>query len=474
MSAPMVLPGRNWLRAHGASASLVLASVVLSAALGRLVVEGAAVRIALLFVGSVVGAAVVIAAPRSSLKVLVGWLFALGLLRRMLDLGFGVTRLDPVLLVAPLTWVLLVAVAARRGAFALRTRFATTVLVFSGLVVAGGLNPLQGSAFAGVAGLLFVLVPMLAFWVGRAADGSLMRGVLKVYGICAILAALYGFLQTFSSFPSWDEQWIRASGYGSLNISGAVRPFSTLSSAGEYSFVLACGIVIWASPVSRRVPRLLRASVIALLGLALLFESSRSPVVMIAVGIGAMAACRLGRGFLMLTVAVFVGLLLVTTTASSLAHDFGGSSRRGALVQHQLSGLAQPTNPSNSTLFTHLKLVAGGLGSMLHAPAGKGLAAVTIAGSRFGGNSGSTEADPSNMSVALGIPGFLLYVALAIMALRLAVRRARESRTGVELAAVGLVFVTFLQWLNGGQYAVAFLPWLLLGYLDRAEAENGQ
>jgi hypothetical protein len=64
------------------------------------------------------------------------------------------------------------------------------------------------------------------------------------------------------------------------------------------------------------------------------------------------------------------------------------------------------------------------------------------------------------------------YVILAILALRLAVSRARESRSAIALASVGIVFVTLFEWLNGGQYAVAFLPWLVLGYLDQPEATH--
>jgi hypothetical protein len=31
-----------------------------------------------------------------------------------------------------------------------------------------------------------------------------------------------------------------------------------------------------------------------------------------------------------------------------------------------------------------------------------------------------------------------------------------------------VLVITLLQWLNGGQYAVAFLVWLVLGWVDRA------
>jgi hypothetical protein len=454
------------------SLGLATAVVVVSVGVGRLAIDPSAARIALLLVGALTVAAAIAFAPETSLALLVLWLIGLGFVRRLVDAGLGPTRLDPLLLVAPLAWVLLVSVASRQGAFAAPSRLANWVLALSGIVFVEALNPLHGSPLAGAAGLLFVLVPMFAFWVGRQLETDVLSRVLRLYGFAAIAAALYGMLQTFSSFPPWDERWIQASGYGSLNISGVIRPFSMESSAGEYSFVLACGIVIWLSPLFRRTPRLVVYSVVALLGAAMLFESSRSPVVMLAVGIAAMVSCRLGRGFMTLTLTVLVSLLLVTAVAGSLAKQFGGSSRRSTLVQHQLSGLARPTDPANSTLWTHIGIVSGGLQAMVHNPVGTGPGSVTIAGARFGGIAGSTEADPSNIAVAGGVPGFVAYVILAILALRLAVSRARESRSAIALASVGIVFVTLFEWLNGGQYAVAFLPWLVLGYLDQPEATH--
>jgi hypothetical protein len=35
-------------------------------------------------------------------------------------------------------------------------------------------------------------------------------------------------------------------------------------------------------------------------------------------------------------------------------------------------------------------------------------------------------------------------------------------------AAIAIIVVMSLQWFNGGLYAVAFLPWLLLGWIDRS------
>lgn len=55
--------------------------------------------------------------------------------------------------------------------------------------------------------------------------------------------------------------------------------------------------------------------------------------------------------------------------------------------------------------------------------------------------------------------------------LPLAYRVAARRRDIVAMAALGVLCVTFLQWLNGAQYAVAPLPWLVLGWLDAHERD---
>ena len=47
-------------------------------------------------------------------------------------------------------------------------------------------------------------------------------------------------------------------------------------------------------------------------------------------------------------------------------------------------------------------------------------------------------------------------------------RRAYYNGTLADADTInGIVTVTAMQWLNGGQYVVAILPWLMLGWADR-------
>jgi hypothetical protein len=47
-----------------------------------------------------------------------------------------------------------------------------------------------------------------------------------------------------------------------------------------------------------------------------------------------------------------------------------------------------------------------------------------------------------------------------------------RRRDALSLVALGVLVVTLLEWLNGGQYAVAFFLWLTLGWIDRANREE--
>jgi hypothetical protein len=112
-------------------------------------------------------------------------------------------------------------------------------------------------------------------------------------------------------------------------------------------------------------------------------------------------------------------------------------------------------------------MLRNGLVQAFTHPAGQGVGTVTIAGAKFGGLSKSTEVDPSNVAVALGLPGLLAYLVVFVSGITRVYGIAKRRRDGLALAALGVVALTALQWLDGGQYAVAVVPWLVLGWADR-------
>lgn len=448
------------------SAPSLLVAGAISVATGWLLASPQSLRLAILVVAALAIVGIGSRIPRTLLLLMVVWLTALGFLRRVVTVGAGTTATDPLLLIGPLALGALLVVAARSEAFRRLTTLSKAVLVLNLLTLLGALNPVQGSVNAGLAGLIFVLMPVLAFWVGRAlVDDRTLRRVLLLVAALAVPAAVYGLWQTFVGFPSWDRNWISSSGFGALNVDQTIRPFSVFSSAAEYGFFLAIGIAIWLS-LSTRLSRVVPAgAAVFLLAAGLLYEASRTVAVVLVGALGIALAARRG---VRPGAAIVVGAVAVVALSYGARHvgARGTPGTASALVAHQVQGLSNPFSSESSTALGHLSLVVSGVRSAFTNPAGSGVGAVTIAGSKFGGTNQNTEADPSNAAVALGLPGLLSYLVILVSGLATVYRLALRRRDSLAMAALTVVLAMTPEWLNGGQYAVAYLPWLVLGWAD--------
>jgi hypothetical protein len=483
MSAPTLTLGRGeTLRTPLVRwASLVLGSALGALALGWLLLRPQELRPLLAAAAAFALFCIGLADPRKTLYLLVIWLASLGFLRRVISEVAPRGQLDFLVLVAPAIIASLLLAANRRGAFARRTYLANTVLLFSLLVLVSALNPLQGSPLVGITGLLFLLVPMLAFWIGRSlCDDRTLTVVLVLVAVLALPAAAYGLAQTFIGFPSWDADWIRQYGYEAIFVYRHPRAFASFSASSEYAMFVAIAIVVWIAfgLRLRLVPLTLAA--LSLLAIALFYESSRGVIFATALAVVLMASARRRLPIPFAVVASGIALVAVPFLAGRLSSTRTtppnyGSTGVSVLFTHQTQGLANPFNPAVSTLPTHLNQFKEGLRSAVSDPLGHGAGAITNAAGKFGAPSRGTETDPSNAAVALGVPGLLVYLFLLILAFRRSYGLAAARRDSLALAVLGLLTVTLFQWLNGGQYAVAFLPWLALGWMDRTLGEaNGR
>jgi hypothetical protein len=470
------LTARDALRNPSALLLRLIAVVCLSFVIGRAAIDSSALLVAAGVVLITLLASVAMLAPLSLLYGVVAWLVVLGFTRRVAhQLGFLYYH-DPLLLIGPTAVGLLLLVATWRGAFKELSPLAATVLGLNVLFVAGVVNPIQGSPLVGVAGLLFTLVPMLGFWIGRGlVDTEVLKNLLRLAVVLAIGAAGYGFYQVFQGFPSWDLQWIKRSDYAALyvfasNQIGTFRPFGTLASASEFVLLLAIGVVVCLSYLlNRRGPTVLLLVPIGFLLVGITYGSSRSVVVTLGAASALIVAARRG---LSLPLAATFGAALVLLLPFALSPLIPTVAGGSPLLAHQVEGLADPLNPRTSTLRSHVALLQDGVRSAISDPLGQGAGSITLAADRFGSKRGNeTEADPSNVGVALGIPGLVLFLALFVLAFRSAYRVALARRDPVSLAVLGVLTVTSLQWLNGGLYAVSLLTWIALGWADKTFAE---
>ncbi len=455
----------SWPRLANLVPALLVVFVL--AALGAAASFPTMVRAALAIPAAALLVAICVQSPRRSIILVLGWLAVLGIVRRLLSHGEASGGNDPLLLVAPTVVALLVLVAARRGAFRQQTRLTKSVLLLSALLVAAALNPLQGGIEVGAGGLFFVLVPMLWFWIGRAlVDDQLLSRLLRLVALVSVGAALYGLFQVYFGFPTWDQRWIDAQGYQALRVGDSVRPFSSFASSSEYVGLLAIGTLLWALRI-RKGRRAAAALVVLIPAWALVLASARGALVILPVALGVAFAISRGFGFIRIALAALGALSLLGILVSSIEPSGLQGSQTSALLSHQITGLADPFNPKVSSLPLHIDLIVDGLKEGFRNPVGVGLGFITIAGEKFGSSTMTTEADPSNVAVATGIPGLLAYLAVVVTALHVAYRRARRERDYLSLAALGIILITLLQWLNGGNYSVAPLPWLMLGWFDR-------
>ena len=279
---------------HGTSA---WALVILGALACLIVALASGTHIGLVLIVLPIVIALTWQSPRMMLAVLPIWLVMLGLLRRLTPGGGNITFSgDPVLIIGPIIIVLLFLTAVGRGAFEFRTRLSAIVAAFCLLALVEVLNPGE-RLLTGLGGLLFILVPMLAFWIGRAlVDKVLALQLVRTVAVLSLFAAIYGLIQQFHGLPSWDQRWVSTQGYSALNLgSNVIRAFGSFSSAEEYAAFLSVGVVAWlalAGKQTRMFPPLHLAGTVTV-GVALWYESERTAVFLTVLAIGVMVAAWL-------------------------------------------------------------------------------------------------------------------------------------------------------------------------------------
>lgn len=392
----------------------------------------------------------------------------LGFFRRLL-IGFaGWSETDPLLLVAPglaaFLIVKLFLLERRRVAPDRISQLVLALLVVTVLQVA---NPRGGGVTAGLAGLLFVGVPFLWFFIGRElADARHIVMLGRTLVAVGMVTIAYGLGQATLGFPSWDLRWAEIVGedYRALDIGeGTLRSFSTFASSQEYSLyaaitaIIACAFAFGGS----RFWLLVTPVAVA----AVFLAASRSPVVYIVLAVIVLVALqrrsRAGVAFV-----VTIGLI-VAVSAFALLGDRLASTENSdnAAVSRQVEGLRNPFDPEKSTLGLHLELVVTGIRSGITNPIGLGTGTGTRAATLSENVvAGDTEIDVSNAFQSFGIVGGVLFIAIFVMAWSRIVRRYLSTRDTAALLTAGVMVVMLGQWLNGGLYAASALLWFLLGW----------
>ncbi len=456
------------IRPAGAMIALLLVGPLLGVVLARLARDEGTIRTIVAVMAISILGPLTLRWPRVGILAVFTVLASTGLLRRLLIPVAGWSQTDPILLLGPAV-ALIVLGACLTAKHSIAVGGALPALVVALLALTGleVFNPEGAGLLAGVTGLLFMAAPLLWFFVGAwLTEHGVLPLLQGAVVVIACFAAAYGLWQTIAGFPAWDQEWIRVGGYASLQV-GVVRAFSVFANSAEYALCLAAGIMVIVAGAMQG--RLWGLPALPLLIWALVLESSRTMVVQGLVAILLMAALLLGsvRRAAVLVVVGLIGIGLMDQLVAPHLLTLAQTTS-DPLIAHEAGGLGDPLNPNQSTVQIHWEQLTAGFALALKHPLGLGTAGTNLAGLRLGDVGVSVEVDIPNQFIALGILGGALYLAIVVLTLAGAVRLALRHRDVVTLATVGILVISFGQWLNGGYYAFAPLVWFVIGSVARS------
>lgn len=400
-----------------------------------------------------------------ALVMTVVWLTMLGFTRRLLIPFVGWSPQDPLLLVG-LALALMLWMSARRAAPRARDAMTQLVVLLMIWSVAQVLNPAH-TVLAGAYGAMFLVGPLLWFFVGRTLDENQFELFAKTLIVMMVPVALHGLYQTSGRFFPFELTWIGVSGFGSsIFINGFnIRPFSTLVSPQEYGNFLALVLtILWTRILLIDGKRLPRLGLFALGTIALFLQGSRSIFAYFCLMLVVTSVMHFRSVLPRLAIyAMIVGGVVYLTVGTPPERPVDASPAAG-ILQHQLSGLM---DPSNSTAPLHYQLVLDAVSTAIDNPFGLGAAASTRAFLKLGVDNPqrSPENDVAAILKALGIAGGLSYLAFIIVTFVTATRMYLRNPHWRNLASIGVCIAMLGHWWTGSLYAVSSFFWLTLGTL---------
>ncbi len=385
-------------------------------------------------------------------------------------------KLDPILLVGPAIAVFIFVEIfmfhrdrlSKTLKDSLLSKCVIALFVLFGLQI---FNPLQGSILIGLGGVMYYVVPLMWFYLGRLfIDRNTGVKLLKAVATIGFVVAIYGIYQTYFGFMAFEEYWIKYGGYTALNMGGIIRAFSTFASASEYAtYITVCAVIIVATVTYKKKLILL----LPLLGItlwAIIIEGSRGVIFMFIFTTVALLALRL-RNLKKSTFIFILFLFVFVMMLAKISYDptmFSEAGRLSGVLQRQAMGILDPFTPGRTTLPSHLGRVWGALiGAFTDNPFGYGLGSTTLAAMKFGGMDKGTELDFSDVLVSSGIVGAVLYSIIMFQIFKEVIFLCFNSKSRRYTVVFAILFVTLGHFLTGANYALVPLLWLLIGWMDK-------
>jgi O-antigen ligase/polysaccharide polymerase Wzy-like membrane protein len=413
-----------------------------------------------------------------------------GLIRRAQYLFVDYGSQDPIHLLTPIVTLFAFAllIRSRRLAIFYSTPLAGAVSFLGLIYLVEVFNPLQGSVFVGMAGGLFMFVPLLWFYFGQSVNEEFISKILKLTVVLGLLTSVYGVYQMVHGYPSFEQYWLdNTDFYDSINVGHVRRALATFSSAEEwgryteFGAIAAFGFAAGAKRIGMRLAWLL--SGVALL-CAVLLTGQRTAVFGLMLGVAALVllgATSFPRALIRVGLLLLPIVLVVVFVAPPTDQEMwskGENETISTLLSHTQRGTLKPADEESFQIrlenWTYL------LTSVVpYRPLGAGLGAGSLSEVRFKSESDLPAIDSFILVVAVscGIPGALLFVWILGRANWLSLKMARRPATDqrgiitrrIVAALMPALVLNSIFGLTFTLYSVAPLVWLFIGWIS-AEA----
>lgn len=410
-----------------------------------------------------------------------------GLIRRAQYLFLDYASQDPIHVLTPIVtlFAFVLLVRSHRLQIFWSTPLAGAVSVLGSIYLLEIFNPLQGSLFVGLAGALFMLVPLIWFYFGQSVNEEFITKVLRVVVVLGLVTSLYGVYQLVFGYPGFEQYWLdNTDYYDSINVGHVRRALATFSSAeewgryAEFGAIAAFGFAAGARRLVKRGGWFLCG--VALLG-AVLLTGQRTAVFGFMVGMAALvllgapsfprAIMRLG----LLLLPVVLVVVFVSPPTDDEMWSKGDNETVSTLLSHTQRGTLKPANEESFQVrienWTYLITRV-----IPYRPLGAGLGAGSLGEVRFQQESDLPAIDSFILVVAIacGIPGALLFVWILGRATWLSIATARHPPPDgkniitrrIIAALMPALILNSIFGLTFTLYSVAPLVWLFIGWIS--------
>jgi hypothetical protein len=410
-----------------------------------------------------------------------------GLLRRAQYLIVGYSQNEPIHLITPLvtTLAFLLVLAKEKLGMFRATPLAGPVSLLGAICILQIFNPLQGSLYVGLTGVLFYLVPMAWFYFGQAAGADFFPKVLRFVVVLGIVTSLYGVYQMLVGYPAFELYWLENTDkYSSISVYDVKRALATFSNAEEWGRYVLLGILAAFGFASMRSQGNKRAvwfaGGIILCGM-LALTGQRSSIFGLFLGLGIFfvtGAKTFGNAAGRVALLCLPFVLLFAFSKQQSEDDIyalGEDDKVSKILSHTKKGTVDPTSEGSlyARFDTWTKIVTETLPAN---PLGAGLGAETISASREREDD-DTAVDNHFLSFAMGagVPAMILLIWILLQAFGYCIALWKTSEPGSDdfvMARIAMALLSsyILNNFFGTSfviYSIAPLGWLLLGWISK-------